>query len=387
VARLTDTRVAAIKPPARGQEEHPDDLVTGLRLRVGAGGRKAWIVRARVGGKPLNKTLGAYPTIGVANARDMARDFLLDCARNGAPQRKRTFGELAEHWIENVSKPNNKSWRNQERRIEIYLLPKWRDRQLDSIRRGDVRDLIDGIEGDVAPSRALAMIRTLFRYAMSRDWVDASPAEAIPLPKADVPRDRFLDMDEVRRIYSATDLLGFPFGGYVRMLFLTGQRRTEVASMRWADIDLDAATWIIPSGDTKSARAHLVPLSHAAITILRATPALGEYVWTNDGRSHVSGDSKAKSRLDGFVAASGEPLKPWRLHDIRRTVATHMVRLGVSETIVGRVLNHAPQGVTARTYALHSYAPEKRSSLDRWAAEIERAVAGREVENVVALHA
>ena len=76
----------------------------------------------------------------------------------------------------------------------------------------------------------------------------------------------------------------------------------------------------------------------------------------------------------------------WRLHDVRRTVATHMVRLGVSEAVVGRVLNHAPQGVTAKVYALHSYAPEKRSALDRWAGEIERAVAGEQPGRVVQLH-
>ena len=377
MSRLTDTRVAAIKPPSSGQDEHADDLVTGLRLRVGAGGRKAWIVRTRVGGKSINKTLGAYPLIGLANARDMAKTFLLDIASSGSIRKKRTFGELADHWIENVAKPNNKSWHNQKRRLEIHVLPKWQTREIDNIRRGDVRDLIDGIEGEIAPSRALAIIRTIFRYAMSRDWLDASPAEAIPLPKADVPRDRYLEMDEVKRIYPAADLLGYPFGGFIKMLFLTGQRRTEVASMRWSDINLEDATWILASDATKSARAHLVPLSPQAVEILKAAPRLGEYVWTSDGRSHVLGYSKSKTRLDGFLAAFGESVKQWRFHDVRRTVATHMVRLGVSETIVGRVLNHAPQGVTAKVYALHSYAPEKRSALDRWAAELDRAVAGR----------
>ena len=141
--------------------------------------------------------------------------------------------------------------------------------------------------------------------------------------------------------------------------------------MRWADIDLKAATWVLESDDTKSARQHLVPLPPQAVAILKKTPRLGEYVWTDNGKTHVSGFSKAKQRLDTFVAADGNPLASWRLHDIRRTVATHLVRLGVSETVVGRVLNHAPQGVTARTYALHSYAPEKRKALEVWANELK----------------
>jgi len=114
---------------------------------------------------------------------------------------------------------------------------------------------------------------------------------------------------------------------------------------------------------------------------------LGVYAWTTDGRTYLSGYTHVKARLDGLLAAQGAMLSSWRIHDIRRSAATHMVRLGVTETIVGRVLNHAPQGVTARTYALHSYAPEKRSALDRWAAEIDRAVAGKQAGKVVKLHA
>jgi integrase len=385
MARFTDTSVKAIKAPPEGRVEHPDDLVTGLRLRVGAGGRKSWIVRTRAGGKPINKTLGAYPTISLGDARDMARELLLDIAKNGVPRATRTFGQLVDHWIEHVAKPNNRSWQLQKRRLEIHVLPNWRASELGSLRRGDVRDLIDGIEGDVAPNRVLSLVRTLFRYAVSRDWIEASPAEAIAKPKQEAPRERFLDMDEVKRIYSAADLLGYPFGGFIRTLFLTGQRRTEVASMQWSDLDLVEGRWVMRAADTKSARGHLVPLSPQAIAILAAAPRLGKYVWTNDGKSHISGYAKAKTRLDAFLEAQGVKLSSWRLHDIRRTVATHTVRLGVTETIVGRVLNHAPQGVTARTYALHSYEPEKRSALDRWAAEIDRVVAGRTEDKVVVL--
>jgi integrase len=112
---------------------------------------------------------------------------------------------------------------------------------------------------------------------------------------------------------------------------------------------------------------------------------LGEFVFTYDGETHVSGYAKAKSRLDSFIAAGDATVSPWRLHDLRRSAATHMVRLGVTEDVVGRVLNHAPKGVTAKVYALHTYAPEKRSALDRWAAELMRAVEGRVEEKVVPL--
>ncbi len=368
--RLTDSRVSSIQPPSTGQEEHLDDLVRGLRLRVGAGGRKSWIVRTRIGKRQINKTLGAYPIIKLADARDIARDFLIDLARNGQLRESRTFGELATHWVENVAKVKNKSWRNQQRRIEIYVLPHWGDRNISEIRRRDVLELIDGIDGSVAPGRALAIVRTLFRYALSRDWIEASPAEGISNPSQDTPRDRFLSMSELTRVYQAAALLGYPFGGFIKMMILCGQRRTEVASMKWADLDFRQATWTIKSGDTKSARAHLVPLSNAMLDLLKETPEFGPFVWSSDGSSHVKAYSAAKTKLDKLLVAREQAIEPWRLHDLRRTMATHMVRLSVPELVVGRVLNHAPQGVTAKTYALHSYEVEKREALSKWGDEV-----------------
>lgn len=383
MARLTDHSVKAIKPPATGQSEYPDDLVTGLRLRVGAGGRKAWIIRTRVGGKSINRTIGSYPVMKLTVARDQAKQFLLDIQKQGLPRPVRTIQELVDHWIETEAKPKNSSWKLQQRAAELHVLPKWASRAIESISRGEVRDLIDGIEGEVAPNRVLALVRKLFRHGLSRDWISVSPAEAIAKPKAEKPRDRFLDLKEVGQVYRAAELLGYPYGGFIKMLLLTGQRRTEVASIRWNDVDLEAATWVIGSADTKAGRAQLVPLSLAAVDVLKAAPRIGPFVWTTDGSSYVQNYTKAKSKLDTFLKAQGSLPEPWRLHDLRRTVATHMVRLGITETIVGRVLNHAPQGVTARVYALHSYAPEKRRAFDRWANELEREASGTKATMVV----
>jgi len=385
---LTDAKVAAIKPPASGQEEHRDTKVTGLRLRVGAGGKKTWIVRARAGAKVLNKKLGTYPAMKLAAARKAAEGLLEAIARDGSAEAvDRTFGAVADAWIEKVAKPKNQSWQQQQRRLEMHVLPAWRDRRIADIRRADVRELVEGIEGEVLPNRVLTVVKTVFRFALSRDWIDASPVEGIAKPKTESERDRVLAMDELARVWDAAGLMGFPFGQFVQVLALTAQRRTEVAAMRWADIDLDAATWTIGKADTKSDRKHLVPLSSPAVELLKALPRFGPYVFTTDGKTHVSGFAKGKARLDAFIAAAikvpDQNLEPWTLHDLRRSAATHMVRLGVLEEVVGRVLNHAPKGVTAKVYALHSYAPEKRSALDRWAAELMRAVEGEATGNVV----
>ena len=383
---LTDTKIAALKPPAAGQEEHADHKVTGLRLRVGAGGKKSWIVRRRVGAKVINKKLGSYPPMGLASARTAAEALLEALARDGTSEAvDRTFGAVASHWIEKVAKAKNDSWKQQDRQLESHVLPAWRDRKIVEIRRADVRELIDGLEGVVLPNRVLALIRTIFRYAMSRDWIEASPVEGIKKPSEEKERDRVLDMPEVAAIWRAAELAGYPFGKFLQVLILTGQRRTEVAGMRWGDVDLDEGLWTLRAADTKSDRKHLVPLSPAVVGILIDVPRFGEYVFSTDGKTHIANFAKGKAKLDSFIAAKGSPLEAWRLHDLRRTAATHMVRLGVPEVIVGRVLNHATTGVTAKVYALHSYVPEKRNALDRWAAELARAIGAKRSGNVIKL--
>lgn len=389
---LTDAKVAAIKPPKAGQDEHKDSgpgYVRELRLRVGTSGKKTWIIRKRAGEKIINKKLGEYPAMRLSVARKAAEKLLEAIAKDGSTEAiDRTFGAAAEDWIDKVAKPKNSSWKLQERRLQMHVLPRWRDKKLAQITRSDVRELIESVEGDVLPGRVFAIIKTVFRYALSRDWLDSSPVEGIARPSTDKARDRVLTMDEVVAVWNAAGLLGFPFGHYVRTLLLTAQRRTEVASMRWKDADLDAGTWTIPASATKSSRAQLVPLSAPVLELLRDAPEIGgDFVFTHDGKTHVSSYAKAKSRLDSFIAAINLDMAPWRFHDLRRTAATHMVRLGVSEEVVGRVLNHAPKGVTAKVYALHTYAPEKRGALDRWAAEVLRAVRGDKSSNVVPLKA
>src|SRR5690606_40998258 len=117
---LTDTKIAAIKPPASGQAEHPDHKVTGLRLRVGSSGKKTWTLRRRVGSKVINKKIGNYPGMGLAAARAAAEKVIEALETTGSTEAvDRTFGAVAEHWIDKVAKPNNSSWKLQERRLEM----------------------------------------------------------------------------------------------------------------------------------------------------------------------------------------------------------------------------------------------------------------------------
>lgn len=369
---LTDTKVAAIKSPAKGQVEYPDAKVTGLRLRVGAGGAKTWTLRRRVGSKVINRKLGTYPATSLAKARDMALAMVAALEASGTTEPlDRTFKQAAERWIEDKARPALI-----ERQLELHVYPAWAERKLIDIKRADVRDLIRGLEGEVLPNRVLATLKSVFSHAVKQDWLEHSPADHVDKPKAEAARERVLSMDEIARVWRAAGLLGYPGGPWARLLILTGQRRSEVAGMRWADLDLAAGTWTLTSGQTKGKRASLVPLSLAALAIVKDMPRIGDYVFGTSANTPMRGFAREKALIDQFLDSKGEGIaEPWRFHDLRRSAATHMVRLGIPELVVSRVLNHAVQGVTGKVYALHSYAPEKRHALESWAAEIERAIA------------
>jgi len=220
-----------------------------------------------------------------------------------------------------------------------------------------------------------ANIRTLFKWAIQREIVNSNPCADTPRPVNGnrAERDRVLSDDEVLSVWEACDEMGYPYGRIVQMLLLTGQRKSEVAKMKWSDVDLDEKVWRLRRDQTKADRAHDVPLSPMAIDLLTSLPHLNDsdYVFTADGTRPFNGFSKAKARLDKHSRTNG-----WRLHDLRRTVGTNMAEhLGISVFTIARVLNHAEGGVT-KIYARASYLKEKRAALEKWAAYLSQVIEG-----------
>ncbi len=186
----------------------------------------------------------------------------------------------------------------------------------------------------------------------------------------EVKRERTLDDEEIKALWNAD--LGHPFGPFIRLLFVTGQRRAEVAEMRWRDLNLEARLWTLQPEMTKPGRKHEVPLSPLALEVIEALPRFtGPYVFsTTGGERPISGFSKAKRRAD---KATG--LREWRFHDCRRTCATGLGRLGVPTGTISWVLGHAPRGVTEAVYERASHLKEKRHALDRWAQKLSNILA------------
>ncbi len=393
-----------------------DAAMPGFGLRVYPSGRKSFVLSYRNGGgRKRLIVLGAYGLdFTLDQAHDKAtreRGKLVDGADPLADrQRERitaeagdTFEIVAESFIERYVKPNKRPRpaAEDERIINRDLIPKWGTRKPEDISRRDVIELLDGITDRGSPvqaNRVLAVVRKLFGWCVERAILDVSPVVGVKAPTKEIKRDRVLDDNDLRLVWKAADKLGWPFGPAIQLLVLTGQRRGEVAGMKWAylDLDGDAPTWTLPREATKADRAHTVPLSPQVVAIIEGLPR-GDSVFLFDtgrcdGDTPIKGFSYTKRDLDAGITKLAEkdgtsPLTPWTLHDIRRSAASGMAALNVPPHILSRVLNHAAgaaEGITA-IYNRHSYAEEQRHALNSWGAHIERIVAGKEAANVVEL--
>ncbi len=227
--------------------------------------------------------------------------------------------------------------------MRVEIIPKFGKKGLGEITRADVRRLLDDIaaRAPITANRTLAVFRKLCNWAVSKDMITASPCAGIEAPTSERSRERVLLDDEVRLAWKAFDSIGWPFGLICKLLLLTGARREEVASMRWGEIDLVAKCWTLPASRTKNKRPHEIPLSDAAIEIIKRLPRIEGFVFSTTGASAVSGFSRAKTAIDRTILetpreeaeASGddpgnvEAPEHWQVHDLRRTVATNLQRL------------------------------------------------------------
>lgn len=256
-----------------------------------------------------------------------------------------------------------------ERILRTCFCPSWGSRDIREITKSDVHAILDRMVAKGKPSaanHALAAVRKLFAWAVDRDLVTSNPCADVQRPAKVKTREHVLDAQQIARVVAAATAMPYPFGPLVRLLVLTAQRRNEVANMRWDHIDFEQATWTIPAALTKSNRTHCLPLSAEALVVLRAMPRIhAELVFPSGGAEGrvFSGFSKAKRRLD-----QQSQVADWKLHDLRRTAATELARMGTSPHVVERTLNHTTGvlGGVAGIYNRFSYLPEMREALEAW---------------------
>lgn len=383
--RLSEFSVKNASIPESGQAELWDSVLPGFGLRVSYAGTKSWVVLTRVNGKQVRFTIGRYPAISLKDARDIARQKLLDAQRGIDPRaekrakrdaEKYTVAFLGAEFIRRSIKPNNRTWKETERIFRKEIYPTVGHLPVTEVTKRDINDILNRIvEGGhgTMSNRVHSVLSRFFNWCHEEDYVPFPPTFGVKKKAREHERDRYLDDDELGRVWAAAEKIGWPFGPVIKLLILTGQRRQEVAGMKWAEIDLDRRLWTIPRDRAKSDRANEVPLSRMALDVLASLPSIDGLVFSTTGSTPVSGFQNAKERID---IESG--VFNWKIHDLRRTVATNLARNGVSQQIVGRVLNHSAgknQGVTA-IYNRYDYEAEKREALDGWGEKV-RSLADR----------
>ena len=284
--------------------------------------------------------------------------------------------------------------------VKEGIVGTWGHRPLGDITRAEIIGRLDDIVDRGAPivaNRTLAALRKVFNWAIQRDLVATNPCDRIKPPAAEEARDRVLTNSELRALWIACGAIGGRFGDLFKLLVLTGQRRDEVAGMRWTEIDLAGKTWTIPRERVKTDKVHEVPLSAPALSVLDVLPRIAGsgYVFTTTGQTPVSGFSKAKDALDARMLAilkeddERAGLPPWRLHDVRRTVASGMARLGINLPTIEKILNHTSGsfGGIVGVYQRHEFSDEKRKALEAWGRFVTDLIEGQAADsNVVALH-
>ena len=411
---LTDRFLKSIKPAKAGdRDDHPDKEVSGLLVRVTESGHRSFTLLARYpgSGNPTRRALGEYPSMGLEEAREKAREWRKLIKRGVDPavaeERERqaelqkqatTFASIAEDFIKEKL-PGERKGREIERDIRRNLLPAW-----GHIPASDISDLdvIGVIKAKKSQAKRGAQARNListtnrlFKWAKAQRkyGLAANPcAELEPkeLLGEKATGSRVLSDDELFALWRCANRLGYPYAAIYRTLVLTALRLNEAADASWSEFDLRNRVWVIPAarmkGKNEKAREHAVPLTDDLLNILNGLPRFksGEYLFsTTSGAKPVWVSSKIKRRLDrrmlltlrAMARMRGEdPLKvklpAWVNHDIRRTVRSQLSRLKISEETREAVLAHVRPGIKG-VYDWHDYFDEKREVLELWANQIK----------------
>jgi integrase len=346
-------------------------------------------------------------------AEDKARLAGAKKDKREAADRLRLEGELAfenvaDRWLDHYEHEKQRrpaSVRQAKLVVENHLKPALSGKPLPYIGRTELQPVIDAIPAKQKGMRRAVFAYTsiLFGWAARRGDIPANPLTDMEKPLAPSPRDRVLNDEELRKLRIAARDMHGPFGAFFRLLILTGQRRSEVAGIDWEELDRAAATWTVPAKRAKNDTAHIVPLSGPVMAELDQLagsapdsstvaqwPSNG-LILTTTGKTPISGISKAKLRLDAIIAEanSGVSMPNWRIHDIRRTVATGFQRLGVRYEVTEAALNHisGAKGGVAGVYQRHDWKEEKRAALEAWSGFVSRLETGEEKNNVVSLDA
>lgn len=402
------------------------ETVKGFGLKVTPSGTKIYIYRYRIARRgvadktpPRKYTIGKHGNLTPDQARSRAKELSVlvaqgidprqaeldaihakdDAKRNAEAKAKLeselVFEKVAERWLEEYELTHKTRTVEQARYvINKRLRPALDGKTLPHINRTDLQAIIDAIPHKRRASRlaVYSYASILFRWAMERGDIADNPVRMMAKPSAPAARVRVLTEEELATVWRAVDSLKDPYKAYFKLLIWSGQRREEVAGMKWTELDRITGVWTIPAARAKNNVKQMIPLAPAVVAEIdrlaialqvkagkneldcNSWPAAGP-VLSNDGKRAIKSYSQAKAKLDAATSSllgDRGPMEAWRIHDLRRTLATGLQKLGIRFEVTEAVLNHvsgARSGV-AGIYQQHDWKDEKRDALRAWAAAV-----------------
>ena len=311
-------------------------------------------------------SLGTYPALSLAQARDAWRDARKAAQTGRDPSLRsqeigaRDFANILDEWLKR-DQSQNRSKDSTKRLIDHNVTPLWQQRLISEIKRPDIMHALDKIVdrgSPIAARRLHAHLHRFFKWCVERGYIEISPMMHLTKPGVETKRDRVLSDEELKALWSKAEKLGWPFGRAMQLLILTGARRQEIAGLRRSELKGD--TIELGGARTKNGKAHIIPLSPPARAMLSSVPRIegSVFIFTTNGKGPVVAWASIKTKLDGEL-----PFTDWRIHDLRRTVATGLQKLGTPLQVTEAILGHTAgsRGGIVGVYQGYDYAHEKRA--------------------------
>lgn len=327
-----------------------DGAVPGFGVRVYPSGKKSFVFKYRSGGRTRMMTLGRFGVLTVKQARDKARRARVDVADGTDPlEEKRrearaveTFRDLADRFMDEYAKLHRKSWREDKRRLDKHLRPALGSKAVDAVTADDVRALHAriGKGARVEANRVANLVRTIYNRAERWGLVPAghpNPAKAIDRFK-ERSRERWLTAAELTRLAKAldADTAVYPVAA-IRLLLLTGSRKTELLRARWDRLDRAGRRLLLE--DTKTGEPKVAPLSAPALAVLDGLPRMLRSPWIfpspRDAKKPRADIRKAWARI-----RKAARLPDATIHDLRRTAGSWLAQQGVPLPVIAQALGH-----------------------------------------------
>lgn len=363
---LTDIAVRALKSSSQGQVTYWDEKLPGFGCRVSQGGQKTFIIMYGPREARRRQVVGRYPLHSLKQARSEAKKTLagIQLGLIAEPVRgELTYAEARKRFIEHVQATVRPRTAADYERFLTKHFPIDK-KKLREVKRDDLARCLGKLKHTPSEqAHANTTIRIFFNWVYREELIDQNPADRLPKLAKRPPRERVLSEAELREVFQKATQYHWPFGPIVLLCILTGQRRGEIGKLRWDWVNLADRTITLAGEQVKNGQTHCFPFGDVTAAILKELPRIDEYVFSGRDKRNATFNGWAKSKR--HFDATLEKVKPYTLHDLRRTFSTMHAKIGTPLHVTEKLLNHVSGSISgvAAIYNRHSYLEEMREAV------------------------